>query len=138
MKNTFSIRVMALFGLATALIPVAAMAQSSPTRFTVPFSFTVGQKSFAAGDYSVGEIYHGVLAIESRDGNGNVTITTSPDEPGKVQGVATLTFHRYGDRYFLCGLSDTSHGWAVPKSKAEKELIAARASPKPLEIMARK
>jgi hypothetical protein len=137
MKNTSNIRVMALFSLVAALIPAAAVAQS-PTRFTVPFGFTVGQKSFAAGDYTVGEIYHSVLSIQNRDQSGGVVITTLPDEPGKVQGVATLTFHRYGDRYFLCGLSDPTHGWAVPKSKAEKELIAARASPKQLEILAKK
>jgi hypothetical protein len=138
MKSTSNIRVLALFSLVATMIPVAAMAQG-PAHFKVPFAFTAGQKSFAAGEYNVGEIYQSVLSIQSTEGNGGVLISTLPGEPVGARGSAeTLTFHRYGDRYFLCSLAGTGRGWALPKSQSEKELIAARAAPQHLEVLARK
>ena len=45
-----------------------------------------------------------------------------------------LVFNRYGDRYFLSRISDDSRGWQLPASAVEKELIAKKASPKPVTV----
>ena len=111
------------------------MAQG-PAHFTIPFDFNVGRKSFAAGEYRVGEVGAQSLAISSADGRARMVVITYGASPGKVPGEASLTFQRYGDRYFLSRMSDYDHGWEVPKSADGKELIAERASSRRLDIIA--
>jgi len=62
-----------------------------------------------------------------------MVIAQASQAKGK-QSNAVVTFNRYGDRYFLSRLSDTNHGWELPKSRVEKELIAKRASPAPVTL----
>ena len=133
--NTSTIRVLALFSLFAALGTQGAMAQSLAT-FTIPFSFTVGSKSFAAGDYRVAEVVPHVLQIQSRDSHTNMVVATFSEESGKLQGKASMSFHRYGDRYFLFKVSNQDRGWGLPPSVREKELIAAQVSAEPLGIIA--
>jgi hypothetical protein len=133
--NTSTIRVLAVFGLIASLVPVAASAQE-PTRFAIPFNFTVGQNSLAAGDYIVREVSPNILEFESRDCHANILVLASGADPGKVQGVGLLIFRKYGDQYFLSTVKSPDRGWAVPRSVREKELLAVRASPKHLELVA--
>jgi len=63
MKNSI-VRTLVTLGLSAFLSPVALLAQSS-INATIPFDFTVGAKSFAAGDYSVRQISDSVLLIQS-------------------------------------------------------------------------
>jgi hypothetical protein len=133
--NASTIRVLALFSLIATLIPAGAMAQE-PVHFAVPFSFTVGPKSFDAGDYFVNELSPNVLRIRSDDGRAATVVITNAGTPGKMSGMATLSFNRYGDRYFLSSVSKAGHAWALLKSVREEQLIAAKASPKQFDVIA--
>ena len=132
--NTSTIRVLALLGLTATLIPFGLMAEG-PAHFNLPFGFTVGAKYLAPGNYSVAEVAQHVLQIRSETGKASIYVMGSPDEPGKIPGKMTMTFQRYGDQYFLSKVADSNHGWRVPKSASEKELIG-RISPTSLGIVA--
>jgi hypothetical protein len=133
--NKSTTRVLALFCLFASIGTRGAMAQSLPG-FTIPFGFTVGSKSFAAGEYRVDEVSPHVLQIRSRDMRSSIMTNTVNEEHGTVEGKATMTFHRYGDRYFLTRVATPDRGWGVPPSKVEKELIATRAPVKSLGVIA--
>ncbi|MGA2601564.1 MAG: hypothetical protein ABSH09_31750 [Bryobacteraceae bacterium] len=134
MKTT--VRVLALFGLIATLGPLTVKAQSR-IEFTVPFDFTAGKQTFAAGDYIVSkEVPSHLILIQSAQGQGNAILVGGPDELNKLYGAAMLTFHRFGERYFLAKFSDYGSASALPLTTGEKELIAGRASPKSLNVIA--
>jgi hypothetical protein len=71
---------LAALGLSAALGAVGLQAQG-PIHVTVPFDFTVGAKSFAAGEYRVNRQAPHVLAIRSVNGNSAMVIMTNPRSP---------------------------------------------------------
>lgn len=134
MKNTM-IRTLVTIGLSAVLSPVALLAQSQ-INATIPFDFTIGAKSFAAGDYSVRQLNDSVLLIQSlKDGKGVMTMVL-PGETTKKAGIPVLTFNRYGDHYFLSGVSGDDRGWKLHQSAAEKEMVARVTSPRPVIVAA--
>ena len=134
MKTSIS-RVLVMFSLIASLGPLQVMAQA-PSQFKVPFGFTVGNKSLPAGEYRVSHLTPHVIQVQSTDGQTSAAVGVNADEPGKRDGQAVMTFHQYGDRYFLYKVADPDHGWALPKSPGEKELLASRRMPKPLAVIA--
>ena len=133
--NTSTLRTFAKLSLAAALGSISLLAQV-PVRATIPFDFTVGSKTFAAGEYSVRPAAPMVLLIQSADGHASMLVATNPGEGTKIPGNTEFTFNKYDDRYFLSKVSADSDGWALPKSAIEKELIAKRAAPQPLAVVA--
>jgi hypothetical protein len=120
--NNSSIRVLALLSLAATLTPFGLKAQG-PAHFNLPFGFTVGEKYLEPGSYSVREVTPHVLQIRSDTGKAGIFVLSNVDDPGKVEGKMTMTFQRYGDQYFLSKVADYNHGWRLPKSAGEKELL---------------
>src|SRR3984957_6236919 len=125
--NTSIRRTLTKLTLSTALCTVCLMAQA-PIHVTVPFDFTVGSKSLAAGEYSVRPAAHMILQIQSADGRSAMLTDAYPAEANKTPGSVEFKFNRYGDRYFLSQISAGDGGWGLPKSTVEKELIAQRGS----------
>jgi len=78
---------------------------SNPVRAKIPFDFTVADKKFSAGDYYISRVRTNsgdlVLRVSSVTGHRSVfqltiaAVTSAPKESD------TLTFHQYGDQYFL-------------------------------------
>ena len=134
MKNTI-VRTLVTLGLSAVLSPVALLAQG-PIHATIPFEFTVGSKSFHAGDYSVKQISEGVLLIQSRTGGAGVITMVLPSEKTAMAGNPVLTFNKYGSSYFLAKVSCDDRGWKLNKSRLEKEMIAQATSPKPVIVAA--
>ena len=135
MKSSM-VRTLVTLSLSAVLSPVALLAQDQ-INATIPFDFTVGQKSFAAGDYSVHQMNSGgVLAIRNLKDRSGIIVMTTPAEPAKRGGTPVLTFNRYGDSYFLSAVSGDDRGWQLHPSSAEKELIAKVASPRPVVVTA--
>lgn len=131
-----TIRVLALFSLIATLGPLTVKAQTR-IKFTVPFNFTAGNKTFAAGAYIVSkETPSHLIVIQSVQGQGNAILVGGPNELNKLYGTAVLTFHRYGQRYFLAKFSDYGSASALPLTTGEKELIAGRAAPESLNVIA--
>ncbi len=133
--NTRKLRVLAAFSLVAVFASVDAKAQEF-CHVKIPFSFTAGTHSLAAGNYQVGELTQNVLQIRSADNRTNVMVLVTGNEPGKIPNHVTLTFQRYGDEYFLSRVSNYDRGWGLPLSKREKELIANRALPQRLDVIA--
>jgi hypothetical protein len=132
--NTKTIRTLALLSVTATFLPFGLMAQG-PAHFNLPFGFTVGTKYLEPGSYSVSEVTPHVLQIRSDTGKASTFVIGAPAEPGKLPGKMTMTFQRYGEQYFLSNVADSNHGWRVPKSAGEKELLG-RVSPARLGVVA--
>jgi hypothetical protein len=134
MKSSI-VRTLVTLSLSAALSPVALLAQDQ-INAKIPFDFTVGAKSFAAGDYSVRRLNEHILLIQNfKHGTGVMTMVL-PGEQSKKAGIPVITFNRYGDRYFLSEVSGDSQGWRLFPSAVEKELIGKVASPRPVVVAA--
>jgi hypothetical protein len=134
MKNTI-VRTLVTLGISAFLSPVALLAQSQ-INATIPFDFTIGAKSFPAGDYSVRQVSENVLLIQSiTDGTGVMTMAL-PGETTKRAGTPVLVFNRYGDTYFLSKVSGDDRGWRLHQSAVEKEMVARVPTPKPVIVAA--
>ena len=123
MKNS-RLMISVAFTLFVLLTP--ALAQTGAVRVTVPFDFTVGKQTLAAGDYRVtinGPAMLRVARINSPDVTGVMT-----DSIRGVENVSPrLIFHRYGDRYFLSEVwvGELNLGHQLFASGAELELARA-------------
>ena len=138
-----SLRIFLMFGLIAILAASSAHAQSAAREQTanIPFSFTVGDKTFAAGTYTVARINPQsdatALVIKSTDGRARRIVLTTPVQANKAQEKARLVFNRYGDEYFLAQVwtqaDDTGH--EIRRSRSESTLLArARAGQAPEQI----
>jgi hypothetical protein len=124
-----SFRIFLMLGLFAILAPLSAQAQTSNEQTAkIPFSFTVGSKSFPAGEYRVSRLNpqssQAALAIRSTDGRtGTITLTTDIQGAG-VTDKAKLVFNRYGDQYYLAQvwMRVADSGLELPVSRSEREL----------------
>jgi hypothetical protein len=87
------------------LTAVSVFAQSSRSKVTnIPFSFTVGNKTLPAGQYTF-ERYRkdsdNVWLIQSRDGRSKALVTTQSIRSIEPQEKSKIVFRRYGRQYFL-------------------------------------
>jgi hypothetical protein len=126
MKNKWNI---AAAMIAISLITSAIHAQSGSlkVRFSVPFPFTVENKTFAAGEYEATQPAQFMLGLRNvatqASAFEHVQPAGSSEEAG---GSARAVFHRYGKAYFLAAISDGSwqSTYDFDRSNKEKELIA--------------
>lgn len=127
-----SLRIFLMFGLFAILAASTAQAQSAAREQTanIPFSFTVGDKTFAAGTYTIERVNPRVdaspLVIKSQDGSSTKMVLTTSVHAAKAQSSSRLVFNRYGDQYFLAQVwaqADTS-GLEFPRSRSERTLLA--------------
>jgi hypothetical protein len=97
----------------------------------IPFDFTVGNKEFKAGKYSVERLFASntsdALVIRSADNSEAASFNVNRVS-GKGNPQARLVFRRYGNQYFLGQIFDGqgSEGFGLLKSKAERELAKKR------------
>lgn len=125
-KNLRNIVMFSLF----AIFAVANLhAQSSREQTaSIPFSFTVADKTFPAGEYRVERLNpasdKAAIAIKSADGHMSKIVLTMPVQANETRATARLVFNHYGDQYFLAQVwtpADNT-GLAVPESKTERTL----------------
>ena len=97
----------------------------------IPFDFTVGNKEFKAGQYSVERLFANntsdALVIRSADNSDAANFNVNRVS-GKGNSQARLIFRRYGNQYFLGQIFDGqgSEGFGLLKSKAEREVAKKR------------
>jgi hypothetical protein len=121
MKATFGI-------LATlSLAATSLTAQSKPLiKVNVPFNFVAGAKTLPAGEYRIRTERPNVVWIQSMDLKSTMNLLANSAQNTQMHGVGALKFNRYGDRYFLSEIwTGSDVGQQLPKSRAEKEQIAA-------------
>jgi hypothetical protein len=133
--NTSFIRTLLPLSLLAIFGSVSLMAQDS-AHFKIPFDFTVGKQQFYAGDYLVGRSAPSVLSIRTGSGYGVLMTLANSGSPSKVPGIVSLTFDKVDDRYFLSKWAGNDYGLELPQPAAERELIARRATRKPVTVAA--
>ena len=128
-----AIKGLAKLGLLVVMTMIAvgtpAKAQSLEYKITanIPFDFTVADKKFQAGEYSLVRAQptagDTLVRISSKDGHSNINRWTIPVIRLTSKDKATLLFHRYGDQYFLSQVwpAGGSTGRLLPKSRAERD-----------------
>ena len=120
MKRTTAIALLAIANFAMA---GTSFAQSNGVQATVPFDFTVGNKLFPSGTYTIKQqsMTANVISIRSHDKPIAVLSLVNRDSNKSPNG-GQLLFHKYGGQYFLseilCEQADMNV--AIPPSKTEK------------------
>ena len=120
-----------------ALGATTLSAQGQTVHFTTPFDFSVGRNALPAGEYHVVPIGEFALAIRQPNGRNAVFFLTNAAAAAISKPTATtVTFRRYGNRYFLSEMLNRGRGWEVPPSRMEKELAKSSVTPAPVEMVA--
>jgi hypothetical protein len=125
--------------IAICLMTPAAHAQRSDLdlRFRAPFPFSVGNNTFAAGDYVVTRQGHLTLILCNQENHVAVLVSVLPASSSKYgNGHARVVFHRYDDQYFLAFVSEGSLDSTFNVYTSKEETQLANASPqKPVTIV---
>ena len=120
--------------LAICVITTTAQAQSDSLkiRVHVPFSFTIENTAFDAGDYVVTEPSNGVLRVQSEsDHTSSIQHVQFAHSRQESDGRVKLVFHRYGSQYFLAVVSNGSPESTFDFQVTYHEQQVAAANPKP-------
>ena len=118
------IAAIALFAAAVLTTVGSAAAQSRVIEVNVPFNFTVNNTFLPAGSYTFAfdPMHADVLIVRDRARNLKARDIGQRGSigPGKAD---TLTFHRYGDQFFLSEvrLNSASREIFLPATKLEKQ-----------------
>jgi len=132
--KTYVTRILAAVSLGFALGPASVLAQS-PLHANIPFDFTVGNQTFAAGEYRVAPVGQCLRIQAVNRPSTSMLIMTQAGSPGVTTSArSSLTFNRYGDRYFLSRVAAPQLEWDLAPSSAEKEAIAKLGSPRPVLV----
>lgn len=117
----------ALCALSTGLLHAQS---SSVEQFRSPFSFYVGDRAMPAGSYTVSRLepFGNILRIQDADASHSafVRYNSTQSITPVIQG--EITFHRYGDAYYISRLTVTGEeaGMEILRSKAEERTALAR------------
>ena len=115
-----------------AMMTATSVYSQSGTRLKVniPFEFSVREKIFPPGEYTLRYRAEGFLLIQSVDNRAYQVIRTFPTQAGTRRDQSSLVFNRYGEQYFLSTIwtAQRSIGLTVRKPDAEQALIRARRS----------
>jgi hypothetical protein len=118
--------------IAICLITTAAHAQRSTgplvLRFRVPFSFTVNDTTFPAGEYEVRQPTQFILSLRNVENQASALEHVEPAS-SEADGRARTVFHRYGGEYFISAISDGSWQSTYDFGRSNKEKELARNSP---------
>jgi hypothetical protein len=118
-----SSRLMISVAFALFVLVASAVAQTGAIRVTVPFNFTVGTQTLAAGDYKV-SISGSLLQVARIDGPGGAIVSTNLTGGGANENASPrLVFHCYGTHRFLsiAWIGETNQGHELYASSAELE-----------------
>lgn len=113
--------------VALAFVSVVTSANGQSRRVlvaSIPFEFTVGNKTLPAGEYIVTSVTAGseALMIRSKDSRSASMRLTNGISASKASAQAKLVFHRYGQSYFLSEVwtAGESSGRQLIKSGQER------------------
>ena len=122
----------ATIALCLATPTIHAQSDALKLRVHVPFSFTVDNTTFDAGDYVVTEPANGVIRVQNLvDRTSTFQHVQSAHSRGESDGHVKLVFHRYGSQYFLAVVSNGSLESTFDFQVTDHEQQVATANPKP-------
>ena len=134
MKKQLYIMTATMILLAVSVVE-PAKAQSSTRitlKATIPFAFSIGNRTLPAGEYIVVCINpasdQSVLQFRGKDGHAGMVQMRAVT--GKASETAKLVFNRYGDQYFFtrAWTPNESNGLEAPRSRAERSMQRGLAS----------
>jgi hypothetical protein len=123
-----AIRAFVLLSLLLTLSAIYGYAQGQTLirKVKIPFDFSVGDKTFPAGVYSVTRANQEkvMLRLSSEDGGESINIITNPVQANEYPKTGKLIFRRYGETYFLSQIweSDEILGRQLLKSRTERSV----------------
>ncbi|HEX6280113.1 MAG TPA: hypothetical protein VFZ49_08900 [Pyrinomonadaceae bacterium] len=125
------IQTVSFLGLALIFGGVTANAQGPTTKVdaNVPFDFTVGEKSFSAGKYTlrISRAAVGVSILELRDGADEIVQTVLLSTNGERRRESSeLIFDRVEGTVVLAKIVTADAGYSVPHASGAKLVAAAR------------
>jgi hypothetical protein len=122
------ITAIALLAIANFAMAGTSFAQSTGVRANVPFDFTVGNKLFPAGTYTIKEQSDHVIIITNYDKPIAALSLVNGDSNRSPNG-GKLKFHRYGSQYFLSEIlcDQANMNLQVPTSKTEQRIALQEA-----------
>lgn len=137
MKNIRTLITLCLFLAATH---VFAQLESKPLlTVKVPFQFTVGDHTFAAGDYVISTVQpERTIRIAGNSVKGSTVQVVSPFYAARPAATSRLVFHRYGNAYFLEEVWSAGQDVArtLPQGKHELEMAKAGVTPQIATVQA--
>lgn len=129
-----SLRIFLMLGLFAILAVSSAQAQSGKEmKASIPFSFTVADKTFPAGEYSIERLNpasdKAAIVVKSADGRMSRIVLTENIRAAEAPERAGLVFNRYDDQYYLAQVwtAADNNGLELPKSRSERALARNRA-----------
>jgi len=103
-----------------------AQGQTLIRKVKIPFDFSVSDKTFPAGVYSVTRVNPEkvMLRLSSEGGGESINIITNPVQAKESPKTGKLIFRRYGETYFLSQVweSDEIQGRQLLKSRTERSV----------------
>jgi hypothetical protein len=103
---------------------------------TIPFTFSIQQEQFAAGQYVVEPLQHGYVRLRSSDDR-SVVLHVIPNYSRANRGPkGKLVFARYGSEYFLHQAWIPSCDFGMEFSSSNRETSVAKQMKKQKELVA--
>ncbi len=125
--------------MALCLMTPTSQAQSShlKLRFYVPFSFSVNNQTFSAGEYEITQQSQFTLGVSNLKDHTSAFEAVEPAQSRKEgNGQVRMVFHCYDNQYFLAAVSDGSWESTYDFKISTEEKVLAKAGPrKPLTIV---
>jgi hypothetical protein len=88
----------------------------------IPFDFQVNETSLPAGTYTV-IMDSNVTTLRLRNNDTGKSILVMPPARDSRESEPRLSFHHYGDHYFLSGIyADGNRGYTLKKGSLEREM----------------
>jgi hypothetical protein len=123
--------------IGVAATPFNAFAQtSSGVKADIPFAFQVGSKVMPAGTYIFSNENESIMRLRGSDAHAQILTMVLPQTSLNAPKVGTITFTKYGDRYFLHKVSSSASttAWSCTTGKQEKELARELRNQRPTEV----
>lgn len=121
MKN----RLLILAALSILALGTPILAQQSGIRAEIPFDFNIGSKTYAAGEYAIGQATddHGQRMIWVLSNDQKTVLLLARSRHGTEKTDKTcMVFNRYGEKYFLAGFVTPGVRIELPTSREEREI----------------
>ena len=130
-----------LFVLAVILLATTARAQQNAVKADVPFDFTVGDRAYPAGEYTLKSTSYdaGIIRLDNTQEAIAGFVSSNPCANGAPSKETKLVFHRIGGRYFLYRVWTAGNltGHEFPKGRAEVEYASNNDKPEFVVVAAR-
>jgi hypothetical protein len=120
-----------------AVVCASLHAQTMNLRAAIPFPFHMGRAVLPAGEYTIIHS-HDTLIVRNAYGGGGAALVTNAAFSMKPSENSHLSFHRYGDNYFLVSVwtQGERDGRELPKSRSEKDIASLIGLPETIGIAA--